>query len=108
MPITFNIETQGAPDAMGNAKTAITPYTVDNCLIAPIATPLNRREQLALEQGIAQVEVHIPREEQKDLGNSYIIYNDITFKIDNNNASYMPENTPTKWNRRLRGEAVEL
>lgn len=108
IPITFNIETSGAPDAMGVPTTTITQRTVDDCLVAPITMPTNRREQLALEQGIVQIEIHVPKGVTTELGNSFIIYDNKTFKIDADSVSYIHSNTPTRWSRRLRGERVEL
>ena len=108
MPITFNIETQGAPDAMGVPTITMTQKTIDDCLIAPITTPTNAREQLAIEQGKVQVEIHIPKGDTTDLSGSSIVYQGKIFQIDTDNVAYMEANTPTRWNRRLRGELVEV
>ena len=108
MQITFNIEHQTGVDAMGNPVMGTTQKTIDDCLIAPITEPTNAREQLALEQAKDQIRIHLPKTCSDDVANSTIIYNEKVFKIDSDSVVFMTANTPTRWNRYFRAEAITL
>lgn len=114
MKITFITQRQdivdGVPqvDDFNNPIIKEVPVHITECLIAPITEPTNIREQQAMEQARIQVRVHIPKFNDEDISNSYFYYDDKKFKVDSDSVVFMKENTPTKWNRYFRAEAIEV
>lgn len=106
--LTFNIEQVDSTDATGDPVMTVTQSTIDNCLIAPLSTPTNAREQLALEQGRLQVEIHLPKADNTKIGGSIVIWGGVAYKVDVDNTPYIEHLTPTDWNRRVRGEAIDI
>ena len=104
--LTFAKQVPGAPDAMGNPTTTVTNIDVEDCLIAPISEPANAREQQALEQSRDQVRIHLPKAYTGDVSDSEIVWNGKTFRLDSDSVKFMDENTPTRWNRYVRAEAL--
>ena len=104
--LTFKLKSPTGEDAMGNPVNAETNVTVDDCLIAPITEPSNAREQQALEQSRDQVRIHIPKAYTGDLSHSEIDWDGKTFQLDSDSVAFMNENTPTRWNRYVRAEAI--
>jgi hypothetical protein len=104
--LTFAKQTPGNPDAMGNPVPTVTNIDVDDCLIAPITEPANAREQQALEQSRDQVRIHLPKAFTGDVSDSDVVWDGKTFHLDSDSVVFMAENTPTRWNRYVRAEAV--
>ena len=104
--LTFIKQTPGASDAMGNPTVTRTNIDVDDCLIAPITEPANAREQQALEQSRDQVRIHLPKAFTGDVSDSDVVWDGKTFHLDSDSVVFMAENTPTRWNRYVRAEAV--
>ena len=106
MTLTFKRKTKTGTDDMGNAVYTVTEIDVDDCLIAPITEPSNAREQQALEQSRDQVRIHLPKTYSGELGGSDVDYGGKTFHLDSSSVAFMPGNTPTRWNRYIRAEAI--
>lgn len=104
--LTFKLYTETSKDAMGNPVMAETNIDVDDCLIAPISEPSNAREQQALEQSRDQVRIHLPKAFTGDVSNSEVVWGGKTFKVDSDSVEFMADNTPTRWNRYFRAEAI--
>jgi hypothetical protein len=104
--LTFKLKTQSSLDSMGNPVMAETNIDVDDCLIAPITEPANAREQQALAQSRDQVRIHIPKVYTGDLSNSDVDWDGKTFHLDSDSVAFMNDNTPTRWNRYFRAEAI--
>jgi hypothetical protein len=104
--LTFAKQTPGDPDAMGNPVPSVTNIEVEDCLIAPITEPANAREQQALEQSRDQVRIHLPKTFDGDVSDSDIVWDGKTFHLDSDSVVFMAENTPTRWNRYVRAEAI--
>lgn len=104
--LTFKLKTQTSLDAMGNPVMAETNVDVADCLIAPISEPSTAREQQALDQSRDQVRIHIPKAYTGDLSNADVDWDGKTFHLDSDSVAFMNENTPTRWNRYIRAEAI--
>lgn len=91
---------------MGNPVPSVTNIEVEDCLIAPITEPANAREQQALEQSRDQVRIHLPKTFDGDVSDSDIVWDGKTFHLDSDSVVFMAENTPTRWNRYVRAEAI--
>lgn len=104
--LTFTLHTQTGEDAMGNPIMSDTNVQVDDCLIAPIIEPANARETQAMQQSRDQVRIHIPKAYTGDLSNSDVAWDGKTFHLDSDSVKFMDENTPTRWNRYFRAEAI--
>ena len=104
--LTFAMKTQTGTDAMGNAIMSVANVDVDDCLIAPIAEPTTARETQAMQQSKDQVRIHLPKAFTGDVSNSDVIWDGKTFHLDSDSVSFMNENTPTRWNRYFRAEAL--
>ena len=108
MEIVFNKKVAGAKDDLNNPTYTTTPITVADVLLAPITEPSTAREQQAMEQSKDQVRVHMPKASSADVGGSTFIYDGKTFSVDNSAVKFMDGNTPTRWNRYFRAEAVSV
>lgn len=104
--LSFAKQVPGNPDAMGNPVNTITNIEVADCLIAPITEPVSAREQQALEQSRDQVRIHLPKAYTGDVSDSDVVWDGKKFHLDSDSVVFMAENTPTRWNRYIRAEAV--
>ena len=104
--IVFNKNVQTGTDLFNNPVNEVQQISIDNCLIAPITEPTNAREQQAMSQSRDQVRIHIPKTSDADVSDSTVVWLGKRFKIDSDSVAFMTENTPTRWNRYFRGEAV--
>lgn len=104
--LEFKQKVQTGTDEFNNPTGEIVGISVADCLIAPIAEPQTAREQQAMHQSKDQVRIHIPKSCTTDLANSYIAWNGKIFQLDSDSVAFMNENTPTRWNRYVRGESV--
>ena len=91
---------------MGNPAPTITNIEVEDCLIAPVTEPASAREQQALEQSRDQVRIHLPKAFTGDVSDSDVTWDGKVFHLDSDSVAFMNENTPTRWNRYIRAEAV--
>lgn len=91
---------------MNNPTYSETEIEVPDCLIAPITEPISAREQQAIDQHRDQVRIHLPKAYTGDVGNSDLDYDGKTFHLDSSSVKFMDENTPGRWNRYFRAEAV--
>lgn len=96
----------GEHDGMGNALYTTEPVIVEDCLVAPISEPANAREQQALEQSRDQVRIHLPKAFAGNVSGSDVEYGGKTFHLDSDSVTFMELNTPTRWNRYFRAEAI--
>lgn len=106
LQITFNKQVADKYDDFNNPVTKIIKIVVDDCLVAPVTEPISAREQQAINQARDQVRVHLPKSFSGDVSASTFEYNGKTFTLDSDSVVFMPENTPTRWNRYLRAECV--
>lgn len=106
MSLTFTKRTATGTDAMGDPTYTNTEITVDDCLVAPISEPTNAREQQALEQSRDQVRIHLPKAFTGDVSKSEVTYGGKVFRLDSDSVVFMEGNTPTRWNRYFRAEAI--
>jgi hypothetical protein len=104
--LSFAKQVPGTPDAMGNPVNTITNIEVADCLIAPITEPVSAREQQALEQSRDQIRIHLPKAYTGDVSDSDVVWDGKKFHLDSDSVVFMAENTPTRWNRYIRAEAV--
>jgi len=93
-------------DDFNNPIMEISNVTVDDCLVAPITEPTNAREQLAMEQSRDQIRIHIAKTSTADVSDSEVTWNGKTFKVDSDSVEFMRNNTPTRWCRYFRAEAI--
>lgn len=106
MTLTFTKQVADGTDDFNNPTYTTTEVEVEDCLIAPITEPANAREQQAMEQSRDQVRIHIPKTSDADVGDSTLVYEGKTFKIDSDSVKFMADNTPTRWDRYFRGESL--
>ncbi len=106
--LTFVQKVQSGTDGLNNPVYTTTNIVVDDCLIAPVTDPTNAREQQALEQAKDQVRIHLPKLFTGDVGSSEVTYDTKTFHLDSDTVKFMDGNTPTRWNRYLRAERINV
>ena len=106
LKITFNKQITVKFDDFNNPITEVVKIAVDDCLIAPVTEPVSAREQQAISQARDQVRVHLPKTFAGDVSASTFVYDGKTFTLDSDSVVFMPENTPTRWNRYLRAECL--
>lgn len=106
LKITFNKQVTVKFDDFNNPITEVVKIAVDDCLIAPVTEPVSAREQQAINQARDQVRVHLPKTFAGDVSASTFVYDGKTFTLDSDSVVFMPENTPTRWNRYLRAECL--
>jgi len=104
--LTFTKQVAGAVDAFNNPTYTTTDIVIDDCLIAPISEPTTAREQQAMEQSRDQVRIHISRASTADVSDSDVTWDGKVFHLDSDSVVFMQENTPTRWNRYIRGECI--
>ena len=107
LKITFEKQVQNGTDDFNNPITETVAIEVDDCLIAPVTEPVSAREQQAINQARDQVRVHLPKAFTGDVSASTFTYAGKTFTLDSDSVVFMPENTPTRWNRYLRAECLD-
>jgi flagellar biosynthesis/type III secretory pathway ATPase len=104
--LQFKKRVEVTRDDMNNPVTNIVGIEVDDCLIAPYRVPTELRENQAITQTRDEVEIHLPKDFDGDLADSYVAWDGKIYQLDSGGEKYMDENTPTRWNRNLRGESV--
>lgn len=104
--IEFRKRQKTGLDELRNPIYENTTISVAGCLVEPISEPQNARENQAMERGKIQVRVHLPKVFTGDVSKSAFDYNGVEFETDTNPVEFMRENTPTKWNRYFRAEAI--
>lgn len=104
--LTFQKDVQITEDDFNDPVIARQDVVIEDCLIAPIVEPANAREQQAIDQSKLQVRIHLPKATSEDISNSNLIYDGEVFRVDNDSVVFMDENTPTRWNRYFRAEAI--
>lgn len=104
--LTFSKKVEAGRDALNNPTWSTEDITIDDCLIAPISEPTSAREQQAMDQSRVQVRIHLPKADSRDVSGSTVVWDGMTFTVDNDGVAFMTENTPTRWNRYFRAEAV--
>jgi hypothetical protein len=104
--LTFTKKVAAGKDALNNDTYETTDVAVDDCLIAPITEPVSAREQQAKEQSRDQIRIHMPKASTADVANSNVTWDGKVFKLDSDSTVFMNENTPTRWNRYFRAEAI--
>lgn len=103
-PLTFKQRTQTGKDDFNNPTFNEVDIIVDDCLIAPITEPTSIREQQALDQARDQVRIHLPKAFAGNVSRSEVVWGGKIFSLDSDSVVFMPENTPTRWNRYFRAE----
>lgn len=104
--LSFKKKVENGTDDFNNATYETQTIDIDNCLIAQVTEPIDRVESAALERNVTVVRIHLPKADDRDVSNSTVIYNGETFRVIGRPVAFMPENTPTDWNRYMRAEAV--
>ena len=104
--LVFKQRVEQSRDALNNPVWGEQDITVDDCLIAPISEPTSAREQQAMDQSRVQVRIHLPKTFTGDVSGSTVAWDGKTFTVDDDGVVFMLENTPTRWNRYFRAEAV--
>lgn len=104
--LTFVKQVANGTDSMNNPTYITTDIEVDDCLIAPIAEPTTAREQQAMEQSRDQVRIHLPKACTDDVSDSDVTWDGKVFHLDSDSVVFMEDNTPTRWNRYIRGECI--
>lgn len=106
--LTFVQKIANGTDALNNPTFTTQNVVVDDCLIAPIIEPITAREQQAVTQSRDQVRFHLPKAFTGDVTDSDVTYQGKKFHLDSDSVTFMDENTPTRWNRYIRGENVNV
>lgn len=93
-------------DAFNNPVYSETTFAIDDCLVAPPQEPFDRVESAALDRDATLVRVHLPKADERDVSDATFNYDGQVFRVIGKPVKFMNENTPTRWNRFLRAEAV--
>lgn len=104
--IDFKTRVETSRDKLNNPVFSIVSLPVPDCLIAPMTEPASARETQAIDQTRDTVRVHLPKTFSADLGGAYFAWDGKIFQMDSSSVIFMPENTPTRWNRYTRAESV--
>lgn len=104
--LAFQKQIQTGTDEMNNPVSSAIEMVVEDCLIAPISEPASAREQQAMAQNRVQVRIHLPKAFDADISDSDVLWGGKLFHVDSDSVVFMPENTPTRWNRYFRAELV--
>lgn len=105
--IRFRKREKVGVDKLRNPIYANNEISVDGCLVEPVSEPQNARENQAMERGKVQVRVHLPKAFTGNVAKSSFLWDGVEFETDTNPVKFMDENTPTKWNRYFRAEAID-
>ena len=106
MTLIFNKQVEVGLNEFNEPITELQQISVDDCLIAPITEPSTAREQQAISQSRIQMRIHLPKLFSGDVSNSTVGYDGKLFEVDSDSVTFMPENTPTRWNRYFRAEVI--
>jgi len=106
MTLVFKKDVETGLNQFNEPITETQEISVDDCLIAPVTEPTTAREQQAISQSRIQMRIHIPKAFDGDVSNSTVDYDGKTFEVDSDSVSFMLENTPTRWHRYFRAEAI--
>lgn len=106
--LTFTKKVASGTDDLNNPTYTTEDIVVPDCLIAPVTEPTSIREQQALEQARDQVRIHLPKVFTGDVGGSTLMYDSKTFSLDADTVKFMDGNTPTRWNRYIRAERIDV
>lgn len=104
--LTFTKKVANGTDAFNDPIYETEEVEVEDCLIAPIIEPATAREQQAMDQAKDQVRIHMPKASTADVSGSTVEWDGKVFQVDSDSVVFMPENTPTRWNRYFRAENV--
>lgn len=104
--LTFVKKVANGTDSLNNPTYTTENIEVDDCLIAPITEPASAREAQAMTQSKDQVRIHLPKASDADVSGSSVDWGGKTFTLDSDSVVFMDSNTPTRWNRYFRAEAV--
>lgn len=104
--LVFTKRVQVGTDEMNDPTWETTTITVDDCLIAPELEPIPQREQQAKTQQRDRIRIHLPKTSTDDVASSTVDWGGKTFMVDSINTIFMAGNTPTRWNRYFRAEAI--
>lgn len=96
----------GEFDKLNNPLFDEETFEIANCLVAPITEPVDRVETAALDRDSAVVRLHLPKADTRDISNSTFEYGGQVWRVIGKPVQFMNENTPTDWNRYVRGEAI--
>ena len=105
MTLTFKKDIPAGTDGMNNPVYNTENIVVDDCLVAPIV-PSAAAEQQAMTQTRGQIEIHLPKVFTGDVGGSTVEYDGTNYRVDDDGAKFMTENTPGRWNRFFRAEVI--
>jgi hypothetical protein len=103
--LTFKRKVEAGTDGMNNPVFNTEDVDVADCLVAPIV-PSAAAEQQAMTQTRGQIEIHLPKVFTGDVGGSTVDWDGDTYRVDNDGAKFMTENTPGRWNRFFRAEVI--
>jgi hypothetical protein len=106
--LTFVQQVPNGTDALNNPVYTTTDVEVEDCLVAPVTVPTNAREEQAIAQSRDQIYIHFPKAFTGDLSASNVTYDGKTFKLDSDTVKFMDGNTPTRWNRYVRAERINV
>lgn len=106
MTVSFVKRVQTGTDDFNNPVYSQETITIDDCLIAPPTEPIDRVESAALDRDVTVVRVHLPKADDRKVHDSEFEYDGETFRVIGKAVTFMNENTPTRWNRYMRAEAV--
>ena len=106
MTLIFNKQVEVGLNEFNEPIIEIEQISVDDCLIAPITEPTSIAEQQAMSQQRLQNRIHLPKAFTGDVSNSEVGYDGKLWRVDSDGAVFMPENTPTRWNRYFRAEVI--
>lgn len=106
--LTFEKQIQSGTDKLKNPKYITEDIEVEDCLVAPVTVPTNAREEQAIAQSRDQIYIHFPKLCTEDLSASNVTYDGKTFKLDSDTVKFMDGNTPTRWNRYVRAERINV
>lgn len=104
--MSFVKRVQDGTDDFNNPKYTTETLEIDDCLIGPPTEPYDRVESAALDRNVTLVRVHLPKTDKRDVSNSEFDYEGETFRVIGKAVAFMEGNTPTRWNRYMRAEAV--
>lgn len=103
--LVFKKKVQAGTDGMNNPVYNSEDVEVADCLVAPIV-PTAVAEQQAMTQTRGQIEIHLPKVYAGDVGGSTVDWSGNTYRVDDDGAVFMEENTPGRWNRFFRAEVI--
>jgi hypothetical protein len=107
IPIVFKKRVPtGAKNKLNEPVYSEDTFTIQNCLVAPLQAPIDRAESSALDRNMTVVRIHLPKSDSTDVSNCTFDYGGQTWTVIGTPPPFMPENTPTDWNRYASAESV--